>query len=151
MCEPCLLRAGKRQPAEQLSRCVCEASEPQLKKQKLVHPNGSQPPAEFWDNLSKIWLTKRALRELNRRNKQTAARLPKSPYRQQHKLVTRSSVAKWQEDQRRTVPGEDTVSDRSPGVRNIKIFARHGGPDLSDLKGVCTTEHLLDDLADHCV
>ncbi|KAF2807518.1 uncharacterized protein BDZ99DRAFT_338517, partial [Mytilinidion resinicola] len=40
------------------------------KKQRLSHPSGSQPPAAFWDNLSKIWLTKRALREQDRRNPQ---------------------------------------------------------------------------------
>lgn len=32
-------------------------------------PSASRfPPPEFWDALSKVWLTRRALRELDRRN-----------------------------------------------------------------------------------
>ncbi|KAH8706062.1 hypothetical protein BGW36DRAFT_354439 [Talaromyces proteolyticus] len=43
------------------------------KKQKVDHPSGSQLPAPFWDNLSKVWLTRNALRELDRRNQQATS------------------------------------------------------------------------------
>ncbi|KAF1951796.1 hypothetical protein CC80DRAFT_495691 [Byssothecium circinans] len=39
-------------------------SQPPSKKQRLSYPSGSQPPLAFWDNFSKLWLTKRALRVL---------------------------------------------------------------------------------------
>lgn len=59
------------------------------------------PPA-FWDNLSQVYLTSRALKEHERRNKTHA-----SPKR------------------------------KAPGVsfHNIAKFARHGGPDLGDIRG----------------
>jgi hypothetical protein len=42
-------------------------SNPPAKKAKLSRQSNFSP--EFWDNLSKVWLTPRALRELDRRNK----------------------------------------------------------------------------------
>ena len=35
----------------------------QLKRQKLDYPTTESQPPAFWDSLSKIWLTKNALRE----------------------------------------------------------------------------------------
>ncbi|KAF2189960.1 hypothetical protein K469DRAFT_452169, partial [Zopfia rhizophila CBS 207.26] len=71
-------------------------------------PSGSQPPPAFWDNLSKIWLTKRALRELDQRNTQAAPSPPRSPHRR---------------------------ARRPPRIlKDIRLFARHGGPNLSDLR-----------------
>ncbi|KID93590.1 hypothetical protein MAJ_10453, partial [Metarhizium majus ARSEF 297] len=50
-------------------------SKPPSKKAKLTRESNFSP--EFWDNLSKIWLTPRALRELDRRNKtQPSPRFP---------------------------------------------------------------------------
>lgn len=46
------------------------ALQPVLKRQKVGYGENNEPPAAFWDNLSKISLTKRALRELDRRNAQ---------------------------------------------------------------------------------
>ena len=70
-------------------------------------------PPEVWDSLSKIWLTTDALRELNRRNKQNESNLSSQRLRAR---LTRLSV-------------EDKF-------KSTKSFARHGGPDLSDLRGV---------------
>jgi hypothetical protein len=52
----------KRPRANELSQ-----SNPPSKKAKLARESNFSP--EFWDNLSKVWLTPRALRELDRRNK----------------------------------------------------------------------------------
>ncbi|KAF2009987.1 hypothetical protein BU24DRAFT_455168 [Aaosphaeria arxii CBS 175.79] len=73
-----------------------------------------QLPPQFWDNLSKIWLTKNALRELKRRNEQQEKRLPPP---QSHRPVTRSFPA------------------------TIRRFSRKGGPDLSDLRGYPEPRH----------
>ncbi|KAI1746445.1 hypothetical protein F4782DRAFT_524470 [Xylaria castorea] len=64
-------------------------------------------PPEFWDRLSKIQLTRRALEELDRRTK--TKRSPPSP---------------------RLAPACTTTTPR-----DLVRFARHGGPDLCDLRG----------------
>ena len=72
-------------------------------------------PPEFYDNLSKVWLTRRALRELDRRNQN----LP---------LPKRATHSKHIED--------FPLAARKCGP-DLARFARTGGPDLSDLQGVC--------------
>ena len=61
--------------------------------------------AEFYDSLSKVWLTRRALKELDQRTRQRAPQRPPS------------------------VP-------RRSDLKQIQRFAKHGGPDLRDLRGV---------------
>ncbi|EPE09490.1 hypothetical protein F503_07266 [Ophiostoma piceae UAMH 11346] len=70
-----------------------------------------QYPPEFWDRLSKISLTHLAIKEHNRRVRlqQHSSLLP--PVLNEHFVV-------------HALPSKDLVS-----------FARHGGPDLSDLRG----------------
>ena len=102
---------------------MSEILQPRSKRQKLSYPSGSQPPVAFWDNLSKVWVPKRALRELDRSN----AALPLS-YRCPPRPIKR--------------PTQSTTTDFLSQcgrrcLKDIKRFARHGGPDLSDLKGVC--------------
>jgi hypothetical protein len=96
-------------------------SPPPSKRQKELqhHSHGYIDTPAFWDDLSKIWLTKHALRELNRRN---AKPLLHSSPRRALQPVTRNFLA------------EDCTQKT---LKNIKLFARHGGPDLSDLRGVC--------------
>jgi hypothetical protein len=77
----------KRLRSEQ--RLPQESSQPLSKRQKLNHPRGSQLPAAFWGSLSKIWLTERALEELDRRNTQPAPSSHRSPYRRSRRPVTR--------------------------------------------------------------
>jgi hypothetical protein len=69
-------------------------SQPLFKKQRLYYPE-SRPPPAFWDNLTKLWLTERALRELDRRNSQITPSLSHSPYRYglARQPVTRNSIA----------------------------------------------------------
>ncbi|KAK5651051.1 hypothetical protein OQA88_1055 [Cercophora sp. LCS_1] len=84
-----------------------ERSQHQPKKQKkLSHP--ARPPPSFWDNLSEIPLTKSALHELDRRNRNSAH------------PVTRRVTA-------------ELLARRVPIC--LKRFARQGGPDLSHLRG----------------
>ena len=128
MLEPQFSNTRKRQRSEQrlpqVNKAseplpqVNEASEPLSKRHKPSYPNSkSLPPAAFWDDLSEIPLTKRALRELDRRN---TLSVPKSPqYRRPHRPVTRRILAE------------------------LKLFAKDGGPDLSGLRGVRVTSHVL--------
>ena len=76
---------------------------PSLQKQ---HASATPHLSNFWDHLSTIHLTRRALRELNRRNN------------------LRDSPAE------RALPASDSR------LSDIIRFARQGGPDLSDIVGV---------------
>ncbi|KAA6412265.1 MAG: hypothetical protein FRX48_04417 [Lasallia pustulata] len=84
------------------------------KRRKRSHPSEFQLPPAFWDNLSKIDLTKAALEELDRRNTQATLN-SRPPYLRPDQRITRRVLAELK--------------------KNIKQTARHGGPDLSDLRG----------------
>lgn len=124
-----------------------ESSQPQSKRQKLGYPKGSQPPAAFWDNLLKIWLTERALKEFDRRNIRPIPSSHRSPYRRSHRPVTRHAVTEWKEKEGNWEPiksAADCLARYSAWcVEEIKLLARQGGPDLSDLRGVRIAECLL--------
>jgi hypothetical protein len=110
------------------SRDPNQSFHPPLKRRKLDHavldaPN--QPPTTFWDSLSKIWLTERALKELDRRNAATADE-PPCFERENKKRLTRGRLAEWKRTQLTPVPAFGS---------SIRRFARHGGPDLLDLRG----------------
>ena len=77
-------------------------------KERPAYP--TQLPPAFWDKLSEVPLTKNALRELERRKPR--------------RLSTRPKTAQC-------------FDYCSPTEREqIKRFARRGGPNLSDLRGV---------------
>lgn len=76
------------------------------------------PPPQFWDNLSHIPLVKRALRELDRRN---------------NRLQSREQGL----ESSRPSPGDPRQLEGDIEYQAIKRFSRTGGPDLSDLRGVC--------------
>ncbi|KAG9228009.1 hypothetical protein BJ875DRAFT_508725 [Amylocarpus encephaloides] len=113
MSEPRLSNPRKGLRSEQRLPQVRRSSQPLSKKQKLPHPRGSRIPAAFWDNLSKIWLTERSLKELDRR-KLGLDRHTDEP--------TGRSL------DTRLLNGRTTRKD-------IKLLARHGGLDLSNLGG----------------
>lgn len=73
----------------------------------------SNPPGCSWDRLSKVWLTRRALKELDRR---TAGHTPPAAPREHYQL-------------------EGSLDINEDWCR-LKRFARHGGPDLRNLRGV---------------
>ncbi|KAL7792574.1 hypothetical protein V8C37DRAFT_402301 [Trichoderma ceciliae] len=89
------------------------------KSSGVVHRPSNFPP-EFYDNLSKVWLTPRALQELNWRNESLS--LPK-------RTVDRISTEDFT---------EDLVLAARKGGPDLARFARTGGPDLSDLQGFPT-------------
>lgn len=127
----------KRQRTEPCTLQLNGTSQTQLKKQRLKHPTTvSQLPA-FWENLSKIWLTKQALKELNRRNRHPASSQPRSQYRRACQPVMRNFFAELKRNRRVTQSASDFLRHCEPGtLKDLQIFARNGGPDLSDLKGV---------------
>lgn len=136
MFEARLSNSRKRQRSEQRSEPhspqLNGIAQPPLKKEKLYHPYGkarSRTPSAFYDNLSKIWLTKHALRELDRRNAQ---------------LFSRYAPAELKNHYPSAQSAPDCL-DRCTlkCLKDIKRLARHGGPDLWDIRGVCTAKFLL--------
>ncbi|KAF1951348.1 hypothetical protein CC80DRAFT_454356 [Byssothecium circinans] len=112
---PSLRKRRRSDPLEQTG-----TSQRPSQQQKLNHSSASQPPSAFWDSLTKVWLTKRALRELDRRNHQAAPNPSHSPQK-----------TNWEAGHY-----ADYLSRCTPKVfNNIRVFARHGGPDLSGLRG----------------
>ncbi len=110
----------KRQHSPHSSTHPPAAAPPPIKTKRLPpshsHSRSRTPPA-FYDNLSHIWLTKHALRELDRRTKENSS------------LSTQQSAPTFLRKRSSTCLNDD-----------IKRFATHGGPDLSDLRGVCILE-----------
>ena len=99
-------------------------TKPQVKRQKLNHRK-VEPEANFgfWDNLSKVWLTRGALRELDRRNESQAAyQRAQATRRENHQ--TASSIKEFYSN------------CDACDLKNLNILAKKGGPDLSDIKGV---------------
>ncbi|KAI9731016.1 MAG: hypothetical protein M1834_005479 [Cirrosporium novae-zelandiae] len=81
------------------------------KSSTYIRPVSKQyPPTTFWDNLSKVWLTRRALEEHNRRT-------PRPTY-----TILRN--------EEKTLP---VIKDLE--LDKLKSFARSGGPDLCDIRG----------------
>lgn len=138
MLEPQLSNPRKRQCSKQRPPQLNGTSRPLSKKQKLSHStSGSQPPAAFWDNLSKIWLTKRALRELHQRNIQSVARSPRRGF---HRPITRHALTEFKKSCWPIQPASDFLCEcTAECLKDIKRLARHGGPDLLDLRGVYIT------------
>lgn len=140
---PELLLSGSRSRRRLEPSQLNETSRPVSKKQRLSSPSGSHPPPAFWDNLSKLWLTKGALREQDRRNIQAAPSLPRSPHRRARWPVTRDFLAKSKRNHQTTQYTADYLRYYEPRIlKDIKLFARHGGPDLSDLRNVCIARYL---------
>lgn len=126
----------KRQFSQDPSLHANNASPPQSKRQNL---SNCRPPAAFWDNLSKIWLTRRALRELKRRQTHSTSSKPYPRYRGVRRPSTRNFLAQL----RRNRPAPDSALSflrhcEASTLKDIQLFAKRGGPDLSDLRGVCS-------------
>ncbi|KAH0565141.1 hypothetical protein GP486_001474 [Trichoglossum hirsutum] len=113
---------------------------PSKRQKKLQHCSlGYIDTPAFWDSLSKIWLTKHALRELNRRN---AKPLLYSPSPRAHRPVTRNLLAEVKKRHKPIQSVSDFLHNCTPKtLKNIKLFARYGGPDLSDLRGHPESTH----------
>ena len=99
----------RRKLAEQPRHRTPPNPQPSTKRQKLGEEPRHRTPPSFWDNLSRLWLCPRALREFNRRADQPVH--PSPPHIQHLKRCEDNSI-------------------------RLKRFARHGGPNLGDLKTV---------------
>lgn len=101
------------------------------KKRKLDHP--SCRPPHFWDNLSQLELTKGALRELDRRNATEAHPYLHQEHRYRRPRTRRAAAAR----RNPCPPALEFLQQSSPTDRaQLRRFARHGGPNLKDLRGV---------------
>ncbi|EEQ89659.2 uncharacterized protein BDCG_04779 [Blastomyces dermatitidis ER-3] len=106
-------------------------SERHSKRQQLDHSTSA-----YWDNLSKIYLTKNAIREHDRRNS-TFKQLQKL-HKPVHRRHCRPNTRQFQAEQDARLelvrlPG--FLCDCSPTqLKEITRLSRLGGPDLSDLK-----------------
>ncbi|KAF7864527.1 hypothetical protein EAF04_006659 [Stromatinia cepivora] len=117
----------KRLFSEQHSVPLQTSSQHLSKRQRPNTFTTSHPPPAFWDNLSEIWFTRNALQELDRRNS--------SPPLSAHRPVTRKFVAELKEEEN-LEPAVDFLARCSARrLKDIQLFARHGGPNLSDLRG----------------
>ncbi|KAH7148314.1 hypothetical protein EDB81DRAFT_841935 [Dactylonectria macrodidyma] len=104
-----------------------------VEKQKIHPPDF--PPPRYFDNLSQKYLTKFMLRELDRRN--TEARRSSDQLQQPTRPCTRLTVARWKDTH---PPAERWVEEcNSKTLKHIRRYAKHGGPDLADLRGVSNT------------
>ncbi len=124
---PCLMTAvapedqplfgrKRRRGAIEQEQSTTATPHPPRKKAQRRRQSQQETNTAYWDSLSKLWLTRRALDELDRRNRQKA-----SP--------VRTTVAR----------GLDLGDE--PGLlkslsKQLKRFARHGGPDLCGFRGV---------------
>ncbi|KAL8886647.1 MAG: hypothetical protein Q9215_005687 [Flavoplaca cf. flavocitrina] len=125
----------KRRNLERLTPQQNKTSQHICKRQKRSHPSGSQLPPAFWDNLSKIDLTKRALRELDRRNLQ-AALDSHLLYPRPRQPNTRRALAELKKSSQPVTSAANYLYHCGTGVlKNIKQTARHGGLDLSNFRG----------------
>ena len=82
------------------------------KRRKRERPQRFRTPASFWDSLSRLWLTSRALREFDRRTV-----WPATPVMLE-------------------CTGEEEID-----LAQLKRFARHGGPCLNNLRGVSSIKY----------
>ncbi|KAL2047531.1 hypothetical protein ABVK25_011460 [Lepraria finkii] len=80
---------------------------PPAKRRKQENRRRHRTPTWFWDNLSRLWLTPRTLREFDRRTIWPTAPIPYHRHR----------------------TGKENID-----LTQLKRFARHGGPSLSDLR-----------------
>ena len=97
---------------------VTETQLPVSKRLKTCFVTATKDPHRppgYWDTLSKIWLTRGSLRELERRNKGAVPTIPSSSQISNSTTLPVYSKQSWQQ---------------------VKRFARQGGPDLTDLRGV---------------
>lgn len=101
----------KRQLADQLSQ-----DSPSPVKSTSQHHDSWQYPPEFWDRLSKVWLTPDALEEIDRRTAKTPSFPPPR------------------------LSGQD--NSHTTTTRELRRFAGHGGPDLTHLRGVRFLIHI---------
>ena len=105
-------RKRKRTATEEEHSTIAATSpQPPWKRAKRPFESRQEANTAYWDSLSKLWFTRRALKELNRRNTANPVNI-----------------------RRPDLSGEPATLENYPS--QLKRFARQGGPDLRDLRGV---------------
>lgn len=110
-------RNRKRQLCNKAEPTTDSPPPPTAKRRKLEIQQQYRTPSSFWDNLSRQWLTRRALREFDRRTVWPATPVP-----------------------------PDLTDKENIQVAQLKRFARHGGPILGSIRaypepGTATPSH----------
>ncbi|KAL5338945.1 hypothetical protein BJX70DRAFT_398146 [Aspergillus crustosus] len=96
---------------------------PSFKHQHRRKHRTFHPPPAFWDNLTKLWLTKSGLREVSRRCTPVYSDQPSIPQLFAPDFLRSCSTA---------------------SIKEIKRLSRYGGPDLSDIVGCTIPANLTD-------
>ena len=127
-------------------RCRSDLLCSRLERSRKCQRTGSastdlQSATVFWDTLSTIWLTKDALRELDRRNSKALTCNKQPRLFESRRPVTRKFLSDAKAVSRPTEPASEYLRKCIGAHRKrLQEFARRGGPDLSDLKGVSICE-----------
>src|ERR1700761_4462529 len=100
-------RKRRRKRTSEATPATGPPPQPFAKHQKPYRPSRRRKPPKFWDNRSRAPLCPRTLQEFNRRTVRPVA--PKPP---------------------------DRTTLREDLAKQLKRFARHGGPSLHDLREV---------------
>lgn len=115
------------------------------KRQKLSHP--AFPPSKFWDDLSEIPLTRNSLRELNDRNAEVSRGSSRTRSRrisiQENGCFQHSNQFLDHPNQFLNHPDQFLNQCLPTYLKQITCFAKHGGPDLRDLRGVCGYSYMM--------
>lgn len=104
----------RKQPLSEAELETETLLQPPSKKQKVEEDQQRQTPDPFWDNLSQVWLTRRALREFDRRTVWPA--VPAPPHQ----------------------TGKERVN-----IEKLKHFAKHDGANIDDIRNVRSTGFFL--------
>ena len=96
---------GKRKPSA--GGGLAKSASPAAKRRQHEQTQRHGVPPSFYDNLSRLWLTRRTLREFDRRTCQLDC-----------------------------LPQLGSVAVEALDVSKLKRFSRHGGPDLSLIRAV---------------
>lgn len=124
-------RGQKRKRSPEVDPESTPPPEPQWKRAGFR--SAEEANTAFWDNLSTVPLFPRALKELDRRNWLSVGPTTKSVARSAGpttRPATRRAAQVNQLGRQRSTVLEDRAAQ-------LKRFARRGGPDLHDLRGVC--------------
>lgn len=101
---------------EEKSTAAVESPQPPWKRARIPFQSQQEANAAYWDSVSKLYLTQRALREFDYRDRSKASLSRPTP-------VSGSERS------------EELAALKVSSIE-IKLSAMHGGPDLCDLRGV---------------
>ena len=134
---PAPSNSRKRRRSDQYPReAEEEAFQIASKKHKAIHTPDPSQPATQQDDPSPILLKRDTLRVLRRQYTQAARESRANP--RPRRPATRLANAEWQRRHPPLKPARTYLKHcRHEQYRALQSFARHGGPDLRELRGVC--------------